>query len=191
MKMSRNLVHQMEIKGKTVYLKYPQQSDCDEFTTQAKSSCEFHANLVTPPTDSEDFLRYIGRNELNNYEGFFIRKNETKEIVGAVNLSQIFRGGFQNAYLGYYLFENFGGKGLMTEALNLAIKFAFDGLKLHRLEANIQPHNLPSINLIKRCGFTHEGFSRRYLMIDGKWCDHERWAIIVEDWEQNLSNSDK
>lgn len=166
-------------------MKYPKPIDCDEFITQAKSSREFHKNLVTPPTDSENFLRYTERNELKSYEGFFVCKHNTNEIIGAINLSQIFHGGFQNAYLGYYLFENFTCKGLMTEALNLAIKFAFDDLKLHRLEANIQPHNSASINLVKRCGFTKEGFSRKYLMIDGKWCDHERWAIIEEDWRKN------
>jgi ribosomal-protein-alanine N-acetyltransferase len=100
-----------------------------------------------------------------------------------INLSQIFRGGFQNAYLGYGLGVNFTGRGFMTEAIALVLRFAFKDLKLHRIEANVQPENLSSIAVLKRNGFTKEGFSRRYLKIGGKWRDHERWAIIAEDWK--------
>ncbi len=104
-------------------------------------------------------------------------------IAGAVNLSQIFRRIFQNCYLGYYLFEKFTGKGLMTEAVELVLRHTFQNLKLHRVEANVQPENLPSIAVLQRCGFTKEGFSRKYLKIGGKWRDHERFAIIKEDWK--------
>ena len=71
----------------------------------------------------------------------------------------------------------------MTEAVELALNFAFDDLKLHRVEANVQPSNKPSIAVLQRCGFSKEGFSRRYLKIGGRWRDHERWAIIRDDWE--------
>jgi ribosomal-protein-alanine N-acetyltransferase len=70
----------------------------------------------------------------------------------------------------------------MTEAVRLILKHAFVNLKLHRVEAKVQAHNAPSINVLKRCGFTKEGFSPKYLKIGGKWRDHERWAIIKEDW---------
>ena len=107
----------------------------------------------------------------------------THHIIGAINLSQIFRGGFQNAYLGYYIGAPYAGRGYMTEALRLMLRYAFGELMLHRLEANIQPRNHPSIALVKRAGFSREGFSRRYLKICGRWRDHERWAIIAEDWK--------
>ena len=71
----------------------------------------------------------------------------------------------------------------MSEALGLVLKYSFEKLRLHRLEANIQPSNRASIALVKRTGFVREGFSRRYLKICGRWRDHERWAIIVEDWK--------
>ena len=76
----------------------------------------------------------------------------------------------------------------MTEAVSLVLGYAFDNLKLHRIEANVQPHNQPSIAVLRRNGFAKEGFSRRYLKINGRWRDHERWAIIVEDWRKNKSN---
>jgi ribosomal-protein-alanine N-acetyltransferase len=72
----------------------------------------------------------------------------------------------------------------MTEALQLILKYAFETLKLHRVEANIQPGNVASIALVKRAGFTQEGYSRRYLKISGRWRDHERWALIAEDWRK-------
>ena len=72
----------------------------------------------------------------------------------------------------------------MSEAVALVLKHAFVNLKLHRVEANVQPHNTPSINVLKRCGFAREGFSPKYLKISGRWRDHERWAIIKEDWNK-------
>ena len=74
----------------------------------------------------------------------------------------------------------------MTEALRLALRYAFQQLKLHRLEANIQPRNFASIALVKRAGFVYEGYSRRYLKVCGRWRDHERWAIIAENWKSKL-----
>jgi len=102
--------------------------------------------------------------------------------VGALELSQIARGGFQSAYLGYYVGAPFAGQGYMTEGLALGITHAFRVLRLHRLEANIQPSNRASIALVKRLGFRREGYSRRYLKISGRWRDHERWAILRDDW---------
>jgi len=70
----------------------------------------------------------------------------------------------------------------MGEGLALLLAVAYRGLKLHRVEANIQPSNAPSIALVRRAGFTREGFSRRYVKIGGRWRDHERWAMLAEDW---------
>jgi [ribosomal protein S5]-alanine N-acetyltransferase len=106
-----------------------------------------------------------------------------KCIVGVANLSQIFYKAFQNAYLGYYVNIEFAGQGFMGEGIPLVINHAFYSLGLHRIEANIQPGNIASINLVNRLGFTKEGFSRRYLKINGEWRDHERWALTVEDWK--------
>ncbi len=70
----------------------------------------------------------------------------------------------------------------MSEGIRLVLNHAFYTLGLHRVEANIQPENIASINLVKGLGFILEGFSRRYLKINGEWRDHERWALTVEDW---------
>lgn len=100
--------------------------------------------------------------------------------MGAINLNEIVRGNFQSAYVGYYVGSLYAGQGYMQEALKLVIDYAFHNMGLHRLEANIQPANTASIALVKRCGFHKEGFSPRYLKINGTWRDHERWAILAD-----------
>jgi ribosomal-protein-alanine N-acetyltransferase len=163
--------------------------DLEEFTELNRSSINFHKGLANPPKDKESFVGYFARNERPENECFLICQNEDGAIAGSINLSQIFRGGFDSAYLGYYLGEKFNGKGFMSEAISLILRFAFEDLNLHRIEANIQPHNLASIAVVKKNEFSKEGFSPKYLKVDGDWRDHERWAIIVEDWVE--INKDK
>jgi ribosomal-protein-alanine N-acetyltransferase len=103
-----------------------------------------------------------------------------------INVSQIVRGFFQSAFLGYYIFEPFARNKYMGDGLSLVLNEAFMKLDLHRLEANIQPKNIRSKKLVKRLGFRLEGFSPKYLNVDGKWCDHERWAITKDIWETNI-----
>lgn len=128
-------------------------------------------------------MAYISRCQREDMEGSVICCKMTQNIVGVANLSQIFYGPFQNAYLGYYADVEFAGKGLMVEGIRLVIDHAFKTLRLHRVEANIQTGNTASINLVKRLNFTKEGFSEKYLKVNGKWRDHERWALTVENWD--------
>lgn len=90
------------------------------------------------------------------------------------------RGAFQSAYLGYDVGARFARQGVMTDALRLLLAHAFGPLRLHRVEANIQPGDTPSIRLVQR--FAREGYSRRYLKIGGRWRDQERWALLREVW---------
>ena len=96
-------------------------------------------------------------------------------------ISQIVRGAFQSAYLGYYGHARYANQGYMRAALELVLDHAFGPLALHRIEANIQPGNEPSIALARGAGFRLEGFSPRYLLIGGRWRDHERYAITAEE----------
>jgi len=169
-------------KGKLIYLREPTVEDFDELAALYKLSRRLHRGLVSPNFSRADLDELLKRNSGDDYESLLICVNESDAIGGAITLSQIFRKAFCNAYLGYLLGANFTGKGYMTEAVRLILKHAFVNLKLHRVEAKVQAHNAPSINVLKRCGFTKEGFSPKYLKIGGKWRDHERWAIIKEDW---------
>ncbi|NWK77482.1 GNAT family N-acetyltransferase [Aquitalea sp. LB_tupeE] len=97
---------------------------------------------------------------------------EPQRIVGTVSLSNIVRGVFQAAHLGYGIDHSLQGQGLMHEAVSEIIRFAFDDLRLHRLQANYQPHNQRSAALLQRLGFVEEGLARNYLYINGAWRDH-------------------
>lgn len=174
----------LKIKGERVFLRYVNLDDFEEFLDLNRKSLEFYKSLINPQLNFDDFKIYVERNLDEANECFLICQNVDNKIVGAINLSQIFRKAFQSCYLGYSLGVDWIGKGFMTEAVELILLHAFENLKLHRVEANVQPHNLPSIKVLQRCGFTKEGFSRKYLKIDDIWCDHERCAIIVEDWQK-------
>jgi [ribosomal protein S5]-alanine N-acetyltransferase len=87
-----------------------------------------------------------------------------------------------SCYVGYWITKDVARQGYMTEGLRLAVAHAFQDLALHRVEANIVPENVGSLALVERCGFHREGLARRLLCLAGKWRDHERWAITVEDW---------
>lgn len=165
-----------------VFIRKPTEKDCQELVSLHQKSKDFHFPWTFPPLNQQECKNYINRSKNEDFEGLLICHLTDNKIIGVANLSQIFYRAFQNAYLGYYVDVDFAGQGLMSEGVHLAIDYAFDTLNLHRVESNIQPENRASINLVKRLGFTKEGFSRRYLKINGEWRDHERWALTVEDW---------
>jgi ribosomal-protein-alanine N-acetyltransferase len=171
------------IVGERVFLRAPGKNDFEELLALSRASLRLHRGLAYPPRNTEEFATFLERCREPNCVCCFVCRVADGAILGSMNLSQIYRGGFQGAYLGYYVGAPFAGQGYMTEAIQLILRYAFEHLKLHRLEANIQPENLASLALVKRAGFVREGYSRRYLRIGRRWRDHERWAIIAEDWK--------
>jgi ribosomal-protein-alanine N-acetyltransferase len=111
----------------------------------------------------------------------------TNELAGVININEIVRYAEQSGRLGYYAFAPLAGRGLMREGLAHVIDIAFRELKLHRLEANVQASNRRSISLLEGLGFRREGTARGYLKIGNRWRDHERWALLKEDWPQSRS----
>ncbi len=157
--------------------------ECEqEFLALVARSADLHMGWVQPPSDTDAFARYLRRIALPNHRGFVAREIASGRVVGVVNLNDIVLGSLRSASLGYYGFESTTGGGRMTEAVRLAIDHGFGELGLHRLEANIQPGNGPSRALVQRLGFRLEGFSPRYLYVAGAWRDHERWAVLSDDW---------
>ena len=111
-------------------------------------------------------------------KAYLIRRMGDGALVGVIEIRDIFMGHFKCGYLIYYAFNGFRGEGYMKEALSIIIERAFKKFKLHRLEANIQPNNKSSIGLAKSVGLLYEGYSPKFLKINGDWRDHERWAMI-------------
>jgi ribosomal-protein-alanine N-acetyltransferase len=168
-------------EGSRVKIRRPTSADQDEFISLMRQSQDLHAPWCFPPVTAEMFANYLKGRDQENQDGFLVCHAETHAIIGVINLNEIVRGCFQSAYLGYYIGAPFVGQGYMQEALTLVIQYAFTELHLHRLEANIQPENQASIALVRRCGFHREGFSLRYLNVNGEWKDHERWAILADE----------
>jgi [ribosomal protein S5]-alanine N-acetyltransferase len=168
--------------GSRVHLREPLPSDREEFVRLARASRDLHRPWVYAPETRGQFDAYLERSHIPTERCFLVVRNDDGSLVGAYNLSQIAHGFFQSAYLGYYAFAPNAGRGLMAEGLELVLRHVFRKLKLHRIEANIQPGNDRSKRLVERAGFKLEGFSPRYLKIGGRWRDHERWALTREDW---------
>lgn len=156
----------------------PGAQDAQEFLAKARASTSLHHPWVFPPVDDASFAAYLARISGDVHQGFFIRTGT--DLVGVININNIVMGALRSGYLGYYAFIGREGRGLMSEGLGLVITQAFSHLGMHRLEANIQPGNAPSLRLVERTGFVKEGFSENYLLIGGQWRDHERWAITAE-----------
>jgi len=140
------------------------------------------------------FDRLLTRAELETDEPFLIKRTADRSIVGYVGLGQIYRGPFLSSIIGYWIGEPHVGRGYGTAGVAACVARAFTpepqgGLGLHRVEANIVPSNVASLALVKRVGFRKEGYSPRYLQIDGTWRDHERWAITTEDWDAVVARS--
>lgn len=171
-----------------VQLKRPSVIDGPRFLEAARRSRGFLRRWAPPPCTATAFNAYIRRLGKPTHEGRLVVLCTSGDLVGVINVSEIVRGAFQSAYLGYYAFRPHAGRGYMTEGLALALQWAFRELRLHRVEANIQPDNDASRTLVRHLGFRREGFSRRYLKIAGRWRDHERWALLAEDWERGQSS---
>ncbi len=165
-----------------VFLRPPERADRAEFVALMRASRAFHRPWATAPTDDEAFEAYLVDSRRPDFEAMLACRREDRAILGFFNLSHITRGSLQSAYLGYAVGSTFAHQGYMREGLEQVLRGAFLNLRLHRIEANIQPGNHASIALARGAGFSREGFSPRYLKIGGRWRDHERWAILAEDW---------
>ncbi len=150
-----------------------------EFASAARRSKALHQSWVHPPTTPEKVVELARKRAGPDDFGYIIHGYSTVAVAGYIEITNTIRGSFQSAYLGYYMFSGFERRGYMKWALGTVIQRAWKQLKLHRLEANIQPGNLASIELVKTLGFTKEGYSAAYLKVGGRWCDHERWAILA------------
>jgi ribosomal-protein-alanine N-acetyltransferase len=130
----------------------------------------------------------IAREEFNRGASarfvLFWRDGPLGDVVGECNFTSIARGPFQACYLGYNLDRREVGKGLMFEALTAAIEYVFSELKLHRVMANYMPANERSAKLLRRLGFTVEGYARDYLFIAGEWRDHILTSLVNHEMRE-------
>lgn len=177
------------VVGEGVFLRHPEFRDHGEWASVRGDSREF----LTPwePTWAADELsRTAFRFRLRRYADdisdgraypFFTFRSEDSALVGGITLSRVQRGVSQSCALGYWVGEAYQGNGYTTAATRAVVRFAFEELGLHRVEAACQPENIASQRVLDKAGFRQEGRARAYLKIDGDWRDHLLFAILPED----------
>jgi len=160
--------------------------DAPVFLAAVRASRKLHSVWVQAPAKRSAYAAYLrsftGAGARRTRAAFLVCRADDGTPVGVFNFSGIARGLFNSAYVGYYALAPNAGQGLMAAGFALALDTAFRVLKLHRVEANVQPTNERSLALVERVGFTREGYSRRYVKIAGRWRDHVRFAMLAEDW---------
>lgn len=159
-----------------LYLRSPTKNDEAVIRDCYKRSITIHQPWTFEPKDYSVYLAQTER--------FFLCLEDTHEIVGTFNISNIVKGYFHSAYLGYEVFHPHQNKGYMSQGLKLLLQHSFSVINLHRLEANVQPENIHSIKLLSSGGFVKEGYSKNYLNVGNRgWRNHERWAIVNDSWQ--------
>jgi ribosomal-protein-alanine N-acetyltransferase len=167
-------------RGERVRLRRPRGTDRDAFLEAARRSRRLHGPWVNPPRTPDAFEAYVRRARGPRQAGFLIVRNDDDAIVGVANLSEIVRGAFHSAFLGYYAFTPHARKGYLREGIGLVAAHAFGPMGLHRINANVRPENAGSTALLRACGFRLEGASPRYLDLDGAWRDHRAWVLLAD-----------
>lgn len=115
---------------------------------------------------------------------FHIFDRTDDQLVGGITMAHVRRGIAQSATLGYWVGLPFARRGVMTDAIGAVSEFAFERLKLHRLEAACLPANEPSRRVLLKSGFQQEGYAREYLRIAGTWHDHLLFGLLADDWRR-------
>lgn len=178
------------VEGSLIVLRPLGRRDVDAMFDLRVRNRAFFAPYEPAATDN-DFTRDAvrGQIERGNDEdrsgasySFGIFDRSDGALAGRVRLSNVFRGVWQNANLGYYVDQARNGRGLATEAVRLACGFAFTRAELHRVQAGVMTDNLRSIRVLEKAGLRREGLALRYLLINGAWRDHVLYAMTAEEW---------
>jgi [ribosomal protein S5]-alanine N-acetyltransferase len=154
---------ELEIKNKEFFRQYSINRDAEFYTLEGQ-------------VKRMEEIEESRKKDLGYSYGIYL--NESHTLIGQIGLFKIERGPAQRGMVGYSLDKGQNGKGYMTGALKSIVDFGFDQLKLHRIEAGVMPHNIGSIKILEKTGFQKEGIAKKYVMINGKWEDHQILAII-------------
>jgi ribosomal-protein-alanine N-acetyltransferase len=177
------------IQGDGVYLRAPQMADFAEWVGVREQSRDF-LTPWEPVWPADDLTRGGFKRRLKRYNEdfrgdqaypFFLFAKETNRLIGGLTLTNIRRGVAQAGSLGYWIGAPFARKGFMTAGVRAFVPFAFETLRLHRLEAACIPTNQASIGLLEKTSFQREGYAREYLCINGIWQDHLLYARLQKD----------
>lgn len=178
----------MKLKGSRIFLRFLEDKDAEALLDLQLRNKEFFQK--SSPFRKDDYYTLEAKCKFiensigsrKNDEGYSlgIFMNDIEELIGLINLNGVLRGPLQSCLIGYSIDKLHNNKGYMTEAVKLAVQFAFDKLRLHRIEAGVMPRNIGSMRVLEKVGFNKEGIAQKNVRINGKWEDHQMLAIISD-----------
>ena len=177
------------LRGERVALRMPVAGDYREWAALRAESRRF-LEPWEPRWASDELEWQAWRQRLARYRddfnqgtgaAFFIFEIVSGRLMGGITIGNVRYGVAQSGQIGYWIGERYAGLGYMPEALRLVARYAFDTLRLHRMEAACIPDNARSIRVLEKAGFRREGLLRSYLRINGIWHDHYLYALIADD----------
>lgn len=180
----------VRIETPRLFMRAPVVADVPELRLLMRKNAD-HLRPVSPlarpgedPTSLTELSNVVARQRREwrqdrGYSFVLTLKHPDRPIIGRLALNNVVRGVFQNAYLGYWIDASHQGRGLMTEAVRGLLGFAFETLKLHRVQIAIMPRNEKSLHVVRRLGIRREGKALAYLAIAGAWEDHELFAVTA------------
>ncbi|QDZ00517.1 GNAT family N-acetyltransferase [Nitratireductor mangrovi] len=183
------------IAGERITLKFPTGKEYAEWAALRGASRDF-LQRWEPAWTSDELDRPAWRLRMKRYREelsrgggatFLIYLNDSGEMAGGISIGNIRRGVAQSGQIGYWMGERYAGRGIMLDALRLTRGYAFETLKLHRIEAACIPDNNRSIRVLEKAGFTREGLLRSYLKINGSWQDHYLYALIEGEYQVQMT----
>ena len=157
--------------------------DAAELTAANRANRERHLPWIAPPIDEGSFLAWFQGGLVGPHANLVAREAASGRLVGVVSLENIVGGAFWSCEVSYYGMSGFEGRGMMTQAVRLALRYGFRQLGLHRVAAAVRPENARSCALLRRAGFRFEGVSPELLWVDGAWRDHERYALLRREFD--------
>jgi ribosomal-protein-alanine N-acetyltransferase len=139
-----------------------------------------------PETNREVFAARCGARERERLAGtqYAFGIFVDGAFAGEINLNNVVRGAFQSATIGYWIDKSRAGRSLMSEAVVVLAQYAFEEMRLHRLEICIIPRNVNSRRVMEKLDIRTEGIAERFLEINGVWEDHIRYGITYEEWSE-------
>ncbi|WP_203334717.1 GNAT family N-acetyltransferase [Planococcus beigongshangi] len=182
----KNLV----LAGRLCYLRVLTDDDAEEMVQLLLSNRNYWAvfeprhpdSYFTVAVQREKIRESIYQSRENREYSFGIFEHRSHKLIGHISMYNIKRLPFLSALVGYSIDETYSGRGISTEAVQLLIKFGFEKLRLHRIEAYVSPRNTGSIRVLEKAGLINEGLLREFLHINGIWEDHYHFSILEDEF---------
>jgi [ribosomal protein S5]-alanine N-acetyltransferase len=179
----------MVLNGDRLVLRYFEETDAEALLTLRKNNKDFFqkfdptydADYCTMDNVKKSISKWIKGKEKDKMYYFGVFRKDTGQLVGDISLFQVRRGPLERSYLGYSIDRDNNDKGYATEAVKLIVKFGFENLNLHRIEAGANPENIASMRVLEKSGFHKEGIERKGIKINGKWQDHQVFSMLEDE----------